>query len=118
MVVLGPWAAMASQAAALNTPFSNPAFLSVNIVNMTAFTVVLACGIALRKNPTAHRRMMILTTVAICGPGFSRFSGYLLPHEPHSVAVWFFWSFYGNVLIITLMAAWDAWRGRLMRSFR
>jgi hypothetical protein len=117
MVILGPWGAMASQAAALNTPFSNPAFLSVNILSMSGFTLVLAWGIALRKNPAAHRRMMILTTVAICDPGFGRFSGYLWPREPHSIAVWFIWSFYGNVLIIALMAAWDAWRGRLMRSF-
>lgn len=25
--------------------------------------------------------------------------------------------FYGNALLIVLMAAWDWWRGRLMRSF-
>lgn len=117
MVILGPWAAIASQAAALNMPFSDPPFLSINMVNMTAFTVVLAWGISLRKNPAAHRRMMILSTIAISDPGFSRFSGYLWPHEPHSVVVWFFYSFYGNVLLIALMAAWDWWSGRLMRSF-
>jgi hypothetical protein len=31
--------------------------------------------------------------------------------------VWFFWSFYGNVLLVVLMAGWDWWRGRLMRPF-
>lgn len=117
MVILGPWGAIASQAAALNTPFSNPAFLSVNIVNMTAFVVVLAWGISLRKNPAAHRRMMILSTVAISDPGFARFSSYVWPHETQSVAAWFLWTFYGNVLVVALMAAWDWWRGRLMRSF-
>ncbi|MGD0648864.1 MAG: hypothetical protein ABR971_12820 [Acidobacteriaceae bacterium] len=117
MVILGPWAAMASQASTLNTPFSDPAFLSVNIVSMSTFTLVLAWGIALRKNPAAHRRMMILTTVAICDPGFGRFSGYLWPHESNSAIVWFFYTFYGNFLLVSLMAAWDWHRNRLIRSF-
>ncbi len=117
MVVLGPWAAIASQAVNFHGPLGDPPFLSVNIVNMIAFTGVLAWGIALRKNPAAHRRMMILTTVAIADPGFSRFSGYLWPNEPHSVLVWFLYTFYGNALVILLMAAWDWYRNRLIRSF-
>jgi hypothetical protein len=28
-----------------------------------------------------------------------------------------FYNFHGNVLILTLIAAWDAWRGRPMRQF-
>lgn len=117
MVVLGPWAAMASQAANLNLPLGDPPFLSVNMVNMIAFASLLAWGIAQRKNPAAHRRLMILTTVAIADPGFARFSEYFWPNEPHSILVWFFWVFYGNVLLVVLMAAWDVWRGRLVRSF-
>lgn len=117
MVVLGPWAAMASQAVNLNLPLGDPPFLSVNIVNMIVFAGVLAWGIALRKNPAAHRRMMILTTVAIADPGFARLSEYFWPNEPHSMLVWFFYVFYGNVLIVLLMAAWDWYRGRLIRSF-
>ena len=31
--------------------------------------------------------------------------------------MWFFYTFYGNVLLIMLMAGWDWWRGRLVRSF-
>jgi hypothetical protein len=40
----------------------------------------------------------------------------LWPAEPHSVLLWFFYTFYGNVLLIALMAGWDWRRGRLMRS--
>ena len=71
----------------------------------------------MRKNPAAHRRIMILTTVAIADPGFARFSGWVWPQAPHSVTVWFLWTFYGNVLMILLMTAWDWYRARLMRSF-
>lgn len=119
MGVLGPWAVMASDAVNLNTPGNalEPQFLSVNLVDIGGFLILLAWGIALRKNPAAHKRMMILATVSLADPGFSRFSGWLWPTEPTSWIVWFFWTFYGNVLLIALMAGWDWGRGRLMRSF-
>jgi hypothetical protein len=119
MGVLGPWAAMASDAANLSTPGNalEPQFLSVNIVDIVGFLLLLAWGIALRKNPAAHKRMMILATISLADPGYSRFSGWLWPTEPTSITVWFFYTFYGNVLLIVLMAAWDWARGRLIRSF-
>jgi hypothetical protein len=117
MAVMGPWAAMASQASVLHTPNSDPPFLSVNLVDIGGFLILLAWGISLRKNPAAHKRMMILATVSLADPGFARFSEYLMPTEPPSVIPGFFYVFYGNVLLILLMAAWDWWRGRLMRSF-
>lgn len=117
MVILGFWASFASDAVNLNTPFSDPPFLSVIFEGLFTFALLLAWGIALRKNPAAHRRMMILSTVAIVDPGFERFAVYLWPNEPHSVVIWFFYTFYGNVLLIALMAAWDIYRNRLIRSF-
>ncbi len=118
MAVLGPWAAFASDAASLNSGHGlPPQFLSVNFVDIGGFLVLLAWGIALRKNPAAHKRMMILSSVSLADPGFARFSNFLIPAAPHSVAIWFFYVFYGNVLLIVLMAAWDWYRGRLIRSF-
>ena len=118
MVILGPWAAMAAQAAATPNPSGNDtAFLAISFLNIAAFAILVSLGIALRKNPAAHRRIMILTTVAICDPGFARAAAYLVPFEPHSAVVFFFASFYGNILLVALMAGWDLWRGRLMRSF-
>ena len=117
MAVLGPWAAIASQVSTLNTKFFNPQFLCVQLVDIVAFLPLLGWGILLRKNPAAHRRMMILSTVALADPGFARFTLWLWPNEPHSVVVWFFYIFYGNLLLAVLMAAWDWWRGRLVRSF-
>jgi hypothetical protein len=117
MAVLGPWAAVASQAVNLRSPVGDPPFLSVNFVDIGAFLVLLAWGIALRKNPAAHKRMMILATISHADPGFSRFSSYLFPTEPSSVIPWFFLAFYGNVLLIVLMVGWDWFRRRLIRSF-
>ena len=117
MAVMGPWAAMAAQVVDLHGPNYDPPFLAVNIVDLSGFLVLLAWGISLRKNPAAHRRMMMLATVALADPGFARFTEYVMPVEPQSVIPWFFYMFYGNVLLIVLMLAWDWWRGRLIRSF-
>lgn len=122
MAVLGPWAAMASEAYFLHAtgPKAAPAhteFLSVNLVDIAGFLILLAWGISLRKNPAAHRRMMILATVSLADPGFARVSGHLLSLQPHSCLSFFLKVFYGNVLLIGLMAGWDWWKGRLMRSF-
>lgn len=117
MAVLGPWAAIAEMVVSLHTQYFDPQFLIVNLVDIGGFLLLLAWGIALRKNPAAHRRMMILSTISLADPGFARFSGWLWPNEPHSAMVWFFYVFYGNVLLVALMAAWDWWRGRLLRSF-
>jgi hypothetical protein len=117
MAVLGPWAAIAAQIPTLGTQYFNPQFLVVNLVDIGGFLPLLAWGILLRKNPAAHRRMMILSTVALADPGFARFTEWLWPNEPHSAIPWFIYVFYGNLLLIALMAAWDWWRGRLVRSF-
>lgn len=118
MAVMGPVAVVARQAVNAGTNNSDPPFLSVNIVDVGGFLFLLAWGFMLRKNPAAHRRMMLLSTICVAGdPGFSRFTGWIWPENPSSIFVWFFWSFYGNVLLIALIAVWDWWRGRLMRSF-
>jgi hypothetical protein len=117
MAVLGPWAALASAAANLGLPSGDPPFLSVNIVDIGGFLALLAWGITLRKNPAAHRRMMLLATISLADPGFSRFSSWYIATGPKNLLPWFAWMFYGNVLLIVLMAAWDVWQRRLMKSF-
>lgn len=124
MAVLGPWAGMASASYFLGFHFagsrpvpSTPQFLSINLVDIAGFLGLLVWGFTLRKNPAAHRRMMMLTTISLADPGFARITGHLLHAAPHSGAVLFVHMFYGNVLLVALMTAWDWWRGRLMRSF-
>lgn len=118
MAVMGPVAAVVRQIVSAGPNTSDPPFLAVNILDLGGFLILLAWGIALRKNPAAHRRMMILSTICVAGdPGFSRFTGWIWPDNPPTVLLWFLWMFYGNVLVIALMAAWDWYRGRLMRSF-
>ena len=115
MVVLGLWTAMVGKAPDDSGPAS-PQFLSVNFGSLIAFVLLVFWGVALRGNPAAHKRIMILSTVAILDPGYGRLSGWLWP-EPQSMLMWYFFNFWGDVLVLTAMAAWDAWRGRLMKQF-
>jgi hypothetical protein len=116
MAVFGPWAVIASDVVNLHSQIGDPPFLSVNIVDLAGFVIFVGWGMVLRKNPTAHRRIMILSTVALADPGFSRFTAFLWP-EPISVFPMFIFTFYGNLILMVAMAAWDWWRGRLMRQF-
>jgi hypothetical protein len=115
MAILGPWTAMVAKAPVTSGPAS-PQFLSVNFGSILAFVLLVLWGIALRRNPAAHKRIMILSTIAILDPGYGRVTGWLWP-EPQSMLPWFFYNFYGDILVVSLMAAWDAWRGRLMKQF-
>jgi hypothetical protein len=116
MAVLGPWAALSSLATNLQTPGFTPAFLSINIVDLAGFLIFIAWGLASRANPAAHRRLMMLAMVAIADPGFARITSNLW-HEPQSALAWFGFYFYGNIVLVVLMAAWDWHQGRLMRQF-
>ena len=96
-------------------PFPYP-FISVHAVDIGGFLVLLAIGIAMRKNSAAHKRLMILSTVALADPGFNRFIGYVYPADPHTPFRVFLFVFCGNILIVALMIGWDFYRGRLIRS--
>lgn len=115
MVVLGVWTAMVAKAPVDSGPAS-PQFLSVNFGSLLAFLFFVLWGVGLRGNPAAHKRIMILSTVAILDPGYGRLSAWLWS-EPHSMVMWYFFNFWGDVLVLSAMAAWDAWRGRLMKQF-
>lgn len=115
MLVLGVWVAMVAKGPVPSGPPS-PQFLSVNFGSLIAFAAFVLWGVALSKNPAAHKRIMVLSTVAILDPGYGRVSGWLWP-EPHSMLLWFFFNFWGDMLVLAAMAIWDAKRGRLMKQF-
>lgn len=118
MLLMGPWAAMADNFyfLKLNGPAPDP-FIATQATNLIGFLTLVAAGIAVRRNAALHKRLMILSTVALADPGFSRLLGHFMHHEPKSAVPWFFAMFYGNMLLIALMLAWDWWRGRLLRAF-
>ena len=87
-------------------------FLSVNLVDIGGFAVMFAWAIAMRRSPAVHKRLILASMVAFADPGFSRFTGWLMPKEPGTAWPWFWWMFYGNVALVVLMLGWDLWRYR------
>jgi hypothetical protein len=116
MAVVGPWAVMTSLAVNQQSLDFTPWFLSVNIVSLGGFVILTGWGLVLRKNPAAHKRVMMLALVVFADPGFSRLTDYFVP-GPRSVLTWFVYTLYGNFALLALMALWDWHRGRLMRQF-
>ncbi|HEU5458055.1 MAG TPA: hypothetical protein VFU68_05515 [Terracidiphilus sp.] len=125
MLVVAPWAVMSWMAVNLQSmqhpplppPILPSQFLAINIADLTCFAALLAWGFTLRKNPAAHKRMMILATVALADPGFARLSKHLIARNTTSPFEFFCFVFYGNVMLVAMIAIWDLWKGRLMRQF-
>jgi hypothetical protein len=91
-------------------------FMAVQFLDISSFLVLLVTGIGLRKNPAAHKRLMILSTVALAAPGFSRFLRFVYPTNANTPIHFLFTTYYGNILLVLLMLGWDLYRGRLIRS--
>ncbi len=80
MLFLGPAVSLAIQRQQLGLAhpspvFGNPAFLAVQFGGMVDFAILLAAALLLRSHASAHRRLMLLTTLALTDAGFARATG-------------------------------------------
>jgi hypothetical protein len=117
IVVLGPWAQVSWQVVNLHTPDAlPPEFLSLAFSGILCFAILLPWGVLLRGNPAAHRRVLILSTVAMSDPGYSRLVSLFVAPQNSWLGQYLFF-FGGNLFIMLLMMAWDWHRGRVMQQF-
>ena len=72
MLVSGPAAALWQVVVNAYMPDRWIAWLSVQFTNALGSGVLLTAGLMLRRNPSAHKRLMLLGTIAVTEPGFSR----------------------------------------------
>jgi hypothetical protein len=49
-------------------------FVWGNYMSLVAFVCLVTAAIALRRRPDAHRRLLLMASIAIVGPAFARFS--------------------------------------------
>jgi FtsH-binding integral membrane protein len=75
MVILGPLTAIAMQRARLGTPESDPSFLSAQLLSIVAFAALAAAAFAFRDRSSAHKRLILMATLAISDAGFARLLG-------------------------------------------
>jgi hypothetical protein len=72
MIILGPATALVMHALTFGKGGKPPAFLAVQFTDILAFASLVAASLALRSNPSAHKRLILLATLYISDAGFSR----------------------------------------------
>lgn len=73
LVVLGLAAAFDTQRRHAAIPGVEPAMiLAIQFAVLTVFSILVAKGIAVRRDAQAHKRLMLLSTIAILGPAINR----------------------------------------------
>lgn len=83
MLVMGVAATLYSVRYHLVPSFFPPRiFLVMNLIGIVVFAGLVATGIAYRKRPEWHKRLMLCATISILGPGLGR----LLPMEAFGAA--------------------------------
>ena len=109
MLPLGLATVLTTEARAHLLGGGRPPFLAVNFVDLFSFAGLIAAGVAMRNDAASHKRLMLLCTISLTDAGFSRI--FAVP-DPTTILPWFGLYFYGPVLVIGSMAAWDLWRYR------
>ncbi len=112
MVPLGLAAAMVDQARQIGHPDYAPQFLALEFEEMFAFSTFIIAGLLWRRDPAAHKRLMILSAVAISDAGFARIWINGVKVAPPGPFGWWLQYFWGIVLLLIAMMAWDLWKRR------
>lgn len=100
-------------------PLGDPQFISINLTDMLGFSTLAAAGLMLRRDPSAHKRLILLSTLYLSTAGFARL--WLLTIG--GVGTNHFWGFFvaynigGDVLIAGLGAHDLVTRGRLHPAY-
>lgn len=109
MVVLGLWVSYVVDHADFGTPKEDPAFASIQILDMVGFGALVAAGVLLRREAAGHKRLMLLATLCIVDAGYSRWWGAGLESlfGKTFFGIWMTY-FLGNVLLIVAIGLYDA----------
>jgi hypothetical protein len=112
---------LAGPAAALTQHMNNvarqpPQFLALQLGNIGVFAVMVTAGLLLRSQPSAHKRLMLIGTIALIGAGFGRVVRMLTGAPPPWTimpAVYIA----GNILLLAIALHDYRTRGRLHPVF-
>ena len=119
MMIIGPVTALEVQHHGMNKPGADPAFLSIQLTDILAFAGLVTAGLAFRKSPAAHKRLMLMGTLYITDAGFARWLAGVFLHWLGN-GYWPTWvALYGPVnLLILSVGAYDlVTRRRLHAAF-
>jgi hypothetical protein len=75
MVLASAAVVLVRNAPALNPPDDQLSFICTQVMNVIAMAGALVAGLLMRRDGAAHKRLMLLGTIAISEPGLSRLPG-------------------------------------------
>jgi len=117
VVVIAPWSELSWQALNLHTPGAlPPQFLSIAFSGVICVILLLPYGILLRRNPAAHRRVVMLAAIAMSDAGFSRMVSLFAPAPTGFLGTYLFYEG-GNLSLVLFMLLWDWKLDRVMKQF-
>ena len=97
----------------------DPQFISINLTDMLGFASLAGAGIVLRRDPSAHKRLMLLSTFYLSTAGFARL--WLFTIGPAGTGS--FWGFFiafnlGGDIAVAALGIYDlVTRGRLHPAY-
>ncbi len=113
MVLLGVATAVAVDRLHVGMPGSDTAFLSIQLADLLNFAVLASAAFALRRTPSAHKRLIILATIFVANAGFARWwEGPILHGVTQHHGVPGFWAyaaglFLSDFLLVMLVGVYD-----------
>ena len=75
MIVIGPATAVIVDRLRLALPHPDPGFLVVQVMDIVAFAGLVVPAFVWRKDPSVHKRLILLATLYISDAGFARWQG-------------------------------------------
>jgi hypothetical protein len=107
VVPLGLAAALVDQARQVAHSDYAPQFLALEFEEMITFSIFMTAGVIYRRNPAAHKRLMLLSAVAISDAGFGRIWLMGIKTVIPGPFGWWLTYFWGIFLILIAMGAWE-----------
>jgi uncharacterized membrane protein YozB (DUF420 family) len=119
MLVLGPAAVISQVSTNPYMPDRWIAWMSVQFTNAFGSAVLLAVGFLKRRDAAAHKRLMLMGTIAVTEPGFGRI--WLLPLQAwlgEGYVPFYFSAYIGTLMLVLAVGAYDlATRRRLHPAY-
>jgi uncharacterized membrane protein YozB (DUF420 family) len=119
MLVLGPATAIAGIVDNPYMPDRWIAWLSVNFANTFGSALLLAAGFVMRRDPASHKRLMLMGTIAVTEPGFSRiWLSALVDRLGEGYVPFYVETFIGTFVLVVTVGVYDlVTRGRLHPAY-
>jgi hypothetical protein len=88
VILVGFWAALAFEGAAMSTPERRPHFLAIEWSNIIEFAGLAIGAVIARNQPSAHKRLIMLATLSLTPAAFNRAIGKPFLHPLLGSGVW------------------------------